>query len=95
VIWWGKRLDPRAVYCKVGIEEVSQSNALGLGGDTIRLAVAVAVEAEGAAGLQQLQARLVVIKENYLRRAISGAVDHIESVRADPLDAYHLRHRWA
>jgi hypothetical protein len=72
---------------------VSEPDTLRLGGDAERLAVAV--EAEGAAGLHQFEPRLSIAKEQHLGRAVGAAIDHVQGIGPNPLDAYDLHHRGA
>jgi hypothetical protein len=56
-----QRLNARAVDTEVWVEQVGQPDALRLGGDAERLAITI--EVEGAAGLNQLEARLGIAIE--------------------------------
>ena len=86
-----QRVDPRAVDGEVGVEQVREPDALGLGGDPERLAVAI--EAEGSGGLDQFEPRLGIAKEQHLGRAVGAAVDHVQGIGADPLGAHDLDRR--
>ena len=61
--------------------------------EAIRNSLAVAVEAEGPAGLDQFEPRLGVAEEQHLGRAVGAAVDDVQSIGADPLDAHDLDDR--
>ena len=80
-----QRLDDAGGDRDVGIEEVRQVDAVRLGDEAEELAVAV--EAPGAAHLDELEARLVVaVEEPVAELALGVAVDDLEGLLADPLD---------
>src|SRR5690606_8074448 len=68
------------------VEEVRQADAVGLGDEAEK--GAIAVEAPGPPGLDKLKARLVVAEENLVGHAsVGAAVDEGEGVGSVPLDA--------
>src|SRR6266404_2719004 len=78
---------------EIGVEQVCEPDALGLGGNSEGLAIAVETESSGS--LHQLQPRLGLAEEQHLGRPVRASIDDVESIRADPLDTHDLNHRGA
>jgi hypothetical protein len=57
--------------------------------------ISVAVEAESAGRLQQLQARLIIPEKHDLGGSVSAAIHDVEGVRSYPLSSHDLDGRWA
>ena len=83
-----QRFDTGTVYREVGIEQMCEPDALGLGGEPER--VAVTVEAEGPSRLDQFEPRLGIAKEQYLSRAVGAPVHDVQSIGPYPFRAHDL-----
>ncbi len=81
-----QRIDQRRVDCQHGVKQMCELNAVQLGHQTEE--VAVAVEAPGAAPLDDIEPRLVMAVQQLVRNFSSGClVGQLEGVGAEPLHA--------
>jgi hypothetical protein len=55
--------------------------------------LAIPVEAEGSGSLDEFEPRLGVTKKEHFSRALGAPINHVQSIRADPLDTDNLDHR--
>ena len=84
-----ERLDPRGVERKVRIEQVRETDAVGLRDEPQQ--VAVPVEGPGPAGRDHLEPRLVIaINDAIARRTRIVLESDLDRLVAEPFDLDHL-----
>ena len=81
-------IDPRRVHGEVGIEQVSEADALRLRGDLEGLAIGVEGKSSGTA--LEFKPQFIVPEKDDFARTVRGAVDDVERIRPDPVRAHDL-----
>jgi hypothetical protein len=89
VIWWGSASLGRT-DSQIGVKEIGQADAIGLGGQTEK--ATVGIEPVGAPCLQELETVLLAAIDEALAHAAVHPEDEIQGVRAKARNLDDLRY---